>query len=119
MKKTLVIGASINPDRYSFKAIKRLNENYHPVVALGNKPGFIDNIEIKTELGTEDDIHTITMYIGPKRQPDYFNLITNIKPKRIILNPGTENDELVSLAENNNIEVIHACTLVMLNTNQY
>ncbi len=119
MKKTLVIGASAKSERYSHKAVKRLNKNNHPVIALGNRTGFIDNTEIKTEMGTEDDIHTITMYIGPKRQPDYFDLIKSIKPKRIILNPGTENNELVKLAQENNIEVVHGCTLVMLSTNQY
>ncbi len=119
MKKTLVIGASTNPERYAYKAIKRLTENNHEVIALGNKAGKIDHTEIITELDNVEDIHTITMYIGPKRQSDYFGTIEAIKPKRIILNPGTENEEIIKLAEKNGIEVIQGCTLVMLSTKQY
>ncbi|MGQ1785042.1 CoA-binding protein [Saccharicrinis sp. GN24d3] len=118
-KKTLVIGASENPDRYSNKAIKKLNENNHPVIALGLREGNIDDVQITTEVGTEKDIHTITMYVGPKNQPSYFDIIAELKPERIILNPGTENPALEKLAEDNNIEVVHGCTLVMLSTQQY
>ena len=118
-KRTLVIGASENPDRYSNKAIKKLNANNHPVVALGLRKGQVDGVEIVTELGTEEDIHTVTMYVGPKNQPSYFDIIAGLKPQRIILNPGTENPELEKVAEENNIEVLHACTLVMLSTGQY
>ncbi|GAF01533.1 CoA-binding protein [Saccharicrinis fermentans] len=118
-KKTLVIGASENPERYAHKAIKKLNENNHPVVALGLREGHVDGIKINTEVGNIQDIHTITMYVGPKNQPSYFDIITKLKPERIILNPGTENEALEKLAEDHQIEVVHGCTLVMLSTNQY
>ncbi len=118
-KRTLVIGASENPDRYSNKAIKKLNANNHPVIAIGLKEGEVDGIKIKKELGSEQDVHTVTMYVGPKNQSSYFNIIAELKPARIILNPGTENSEIEEMAKANNIEVIHGCTLVMLSTNQY
>lgn len=118
-KKTLVLGASENPDRYSNKAIKRLTENNHPVVAIGNKPGMIDTIPIQTEIDETNDIDTITMYLGAQNQAPYFDIIASIKPNRIIFNPGTENSHLEELAKKNNIEVVHGCTLVMLSTNQY
>ena len=119
MKKTLVIGASENSERYSYKAIKMLNEHKHSVLALGMRIGEVDGIKIQKEIDTKESVHTITMYVGPKNQPSYFDLITQLKPKRLILNPGTENPELEKLAEENNIEVIHGCTLVMLSTDQY
>ncbi len=119
MKKTLVIGASENPERYSYKAIKMLNEHHHPILALGTRTGEVDGIKIQKEIDKNEDVHTVTMYVGPKNQPAYFDLITQLKPKRILLNPGTENPELEKLAQENNIEVVHGCTLVMLSTGQY
>ncbi|SMO90094.1 hypothetical protein SAMN06265379_11315 [Saccharicrinis carchari] len=119
MKKTLVIGASENPERYSHKAIKMLNEHHHSILALGTRTGEVDGIKIQKEIDKNEDVHTITMYVGPRNQPVHYELIKQLKPQRIILNPGTENPELESLAKENNIEVIRACTLVMLSTGQY
>ncbi len=118
-KKTLVIGASENPERYSNKAIKKLAANNHPIVAVGNKNGIVDDIPIVTEVLEIADVDTITLYIGSKHQAKYFDIIEALKPKRIIFNPGTENKELELIAEKNNIEVVHGCTLVMLSTGQY
>ncbi len=118
-KTTLVIGASENPERYSFKAINKLVENKHPVVAIGLRPGNVAGIPIQKELGTKEDIHTVTMYVGPKHQPGYFDIIAELKPQRIILNPGTENPEIEMFAQQHNIDILHACTLVMLSTKQY
>ncbi len=118
-KKTLVIGASENPERYSNKAIKKLAANNHPIVAVGNKNGIVGDIPIQTEVLDTTDIDTVTLYIGAKHQAKYYDIIEALKPQRIIFNPGTENVELERLAERNNIEVVHACTLVMLSTGQY
>ena len=96
-----------------------LNEYQHPVLALGMRSGEVNGIKIQKEIDVSETVHTITMYVGPKNQASYFDIITQLKPKRIILNPGTENPELEKLAEENNIEVIHGCTLVMLRTGQY
>ncbi|WP_075602340.1 CoA-binding protein [Saccharicrinis aurantiacus] len=117
--KTLVIGASPKAERYSNKAIKLLISHGHKVIALGNRAGQIDNTPIVTQLENTTDIDTITMYIGAKHQAQYFDLIKSIQPRRTILNPGTENPELEKFATLENIEIIHACTLVLLSTNQY
>ncbi|MDN3657710.1 CoA-binding protein [Ferruginibacter paludis] len=118
-KKTLVIGASENPARYSYLAVKKLTANEHPVVALGIKKGNIGNIIIETEKKPLDDIDTVTLYINPARQPDYYDYIMSLHPNRIIFNPGTENETLEELAHKNNIATQEACTLVLLSTGQY
>lgn len=118
--KTLVIGASEKAERYSNKAVKSLIAHNHDVIALGNRAGQIEHTPIITQLNNNiSDIDTITMYIGAKHQTQYFDFIKSVKPRRIILNPGTENLELEKLAKQENIEIMHACTLVMLSTNQY
>lgn len=118
-KKTLVLGASDNPSRYSFIAINRLRAHQHPVVAIGNKEGDVAGIHITKDKVTEDGVDTITLYLNPTNQKPYYDYILSLKPKRIIFNPGTENDELIEMAEQNGIEPVIACTLVMLSTGQY
>lgn len=118
-KKTLVIGASTNPQRYSYLAVQRLTANQHPVVALGLKKGSIGNTEIETERKPFEQIDTVTLYVNPLHQKDYYNYILSLQPKRIIFNPGTENDELVEMAHQKGIETMDACTLVLLSTGQY
>ena len=118
-KKTLVIGASENPARYSNLAINRLKNNQHPVVAIGNKKGTVAGITIGTEKIKLDDIDTVTLYLNPALQKEYYDYIISLHPKRIIFNPGTENDELADLALKNNIKPMEACTLVLLSTGQY
>ena len=119
IKKTLVLGASPNPDRYSNLAVKRLRMRGHPVVAVGVKEGSIADVEIQKGQPAENEIDTVTMYLNPLRQKEYYDYIINLKPRRIIFNPGAENSELEELANKNNIEPIEACTLVMLSTGQY
>jgi hypothetical protein len=118
-KKTLVLGASDNEERYSNMAVKKLQVHQHHVVAIGRKNTQINGIEVTKELIAFDGIDTVTLYLNPTAQKEYYNYILSLKPKRIIFNPGTENDELVELAAAQNIETIEACTLVMLNTGQY
>jgi uncharacterized protein len=119
VKKTLVIGASENKERYSNMAVQLLLQYKHPVVAVGAKQGKINNIVINKELVKEPDIDTITLYVNPTIQKSYYTYILSLQPMRIIFNPGTENLELQNLAIANNIETVEACTLVMLKTNQY
>ncbi len=114
-KKTMVIGASPKPERYSYKAVTLLNRYKQPVIALGVRKGNINGIEIIVDKAHFEDIHTVTMYIGPNRQINYYDYILSLKPKRVIFNPGTENPELIELAQENNIETVKNCTLVMLN----
>jgi predicted CoA-binding protein len=118
-KKTLVIGASDNPSRYSFLAINKLRQHQHEVIAIGRKKGTVAGVDITTEMTGFDDIDTVTLYINPQLQEGYYNYILSLKPRRIIFNPGTENNELQQLAEDNGIQTLEACTLVMLSTNQY
>ncbi len=118
-KKTLVLGASANPERYSFLAVERLQAHNHPVSAIGKKEGMIGGTEIITEHPQLQNIDTVTIYLNQLHQKEYYNYILSLKPKRIIFNPGAENEELFQLAINNHIQPIEACTLVMLSTNQY
>jgi uncharacterized protein len=118
-KKTLVLGASENPARYSNLAINRLKNKQHPVVAIGKKAGAVAGITIGTEKIQLDDIDTVTLYLSPQNQKEYYDYIISLHPKRIIFNPGTENDELAELALKNGIIPQEACTLVLLSTGQY
>ncbi len=119
MKKTLVLGASENTERYSNVAVKKLVAHSHPVFAIGKKAGMIGNIPIITEKKIVEDIDTVTLYLNPLHQKPFYDYIIALKPKRIIFNPGTENEELELLAIKNGIKTMEACTLVMLSTSQY
>lgn len=119
MKKTLVLGASPNPSRYSFTAIRQLIANGHEVVPIGVKKGDIDGLSIINGKPELEDIDTITLYLSPRFQKEYYDYIISLNPKRIIFNPGTENLELVQLAKDNGIEAQIACTLVMLSIGNY
>jgi predicted CoA-binding protein len=119
MKKTLVLGASANPARYSNLAINRLVSHGQPVVAIGLKHGVVAGVEIETEKVPFEGIDTITLYLNAKRQQEYYDYIISLQPARVIFNPGTENPEFYQLLQKNKIEVEVACTLVMLGTNQY
>lgn len=118
-KKTLVLGASDNPSRYSYLAIQRLRSHNHPVVAIGRKNTRVDDVIIEKEQKPFDNVDTVTLYLNSKHQKEYYNYILSLTPKRIIFNPGAENDELADLAKKNGIKPIEACTLVMLSTSQY
>ena len=116
----MVIGASENPSRYSNKAIRMLRQYGYEVVAIGNKAGSVENIQIVKEKPDVLDVHTVTMYIGKQHQSEYYAYISSqLKPNRIIFNPGTENSELENLASEAGIEVLHHCTLVMLRTGEF
>ena len=118
-KKTLVIGASENPARYSNLAVKRLTVNNHSVIALGKRTGHIGSIVIETEKKHFDNIDTVTLYLNAVLQREYYDYILSLHPKRIIFNPGAENEELAALAQKNGIVAQEACTLVLLSTGQY
>jgi len=117
--KTLVIGASTNPQRFSYLAIKSLVKHNIDVVAIGLKTGNVDGVEITVDKPVFEDIHTITLYLNAERQKEYFDYMISLKPKRIIFNPGTESGELLKLARANGIEPVFDCTLVMLNNGNY
>lgn len=118
-KKTVVLGASANPGRYSNIAVNKLSAYRHPVVAVGRREGKIGQVDIQAGEPPIDEVDTVTLYLNPTNQKPFYDYILGMKPKRIIFNPGTENDELEKLAEEKGIETLEACTLVMLSTGQY
>ena len=118
-KKTLVLGASENKERISFLAITRLVAQGFPVVAIGKKAGRVNNIEIITEQKHFENIDTVTLYLNPAHQKAYYNYIFSLHPKRIIFNPGAENEELVNMAKQKGVRAMEACTLVLLSTGQF
>ena len=118
-KKTLVLGASNNPNRYSFLAVNKLANNGHSVIPVGIKKGNIQDMEIQNGMPLVEEVDTVSLYLNPGNQVQYYEYILSLKPKRIIFNPGTENESLAEMAEEKGIECLEACTLVMLSTGQY
>ncbi len=119
-KLTVVLGASANPQRYSHLAVQRLTAHGHPVIAIGNRPGEIDGIIIQPAAPpAARGVDTVTLYLNPTHQKEYYDYILTLKPKRLIFNPGAENKELYGLAQANGIEAVEACTLVLLSTGQF
>ena len=119
MKKTVVIGASDNPERYAYKATLALKKNNHEVIPVGIQEGEINGIKIINGKVDILNVDTITLYVGPKNQPFWYEYIIGLQPRRVIFNPGTENPEFEKLLHQNNIETIEACTLVMLSIGNY
>ncbi len=121
MKKTVIIGATTNPGRYAYLAARMLTEYNHEIVPVGIRDGSVFGKEILDifEKPAIKEVHTVTLYIGPQRQPEHYDYILSLKPKRIIFNPGTENNEFIKRAEEQGIETLEACTLVMLRSLQY
>ena len=118
-KKTLILGASENKSRYSNLATNNLVGKGHEVVAIGKRPGQINGVAIETEKLPLTGIDTVTLYLNPTNQKQYYNYILSLQPKRVIFNPGTENDEFEGLLKEKGIKWQEACTLVLLSTGQY
>ena len=118
-KKTLVIGASENRSRYSNLATNNLLGRGHEVVALGKRTGNINGVKIETEKIPLENIDTVTLYLNPNNQKQYYDYILSLQPKRVIFNPGAENEELEELLTSKGIKAQEACTLVLLSTGQY
>src|ERR1700712_1071789 len=117
-KKTVVLGASSNPVRYSYLAVNKLRAFGHPVIAVGKKKEVVNGIDILDTPPAETGVDTVTLYLNPDRQKEYYGYILSLKPKRIIFNPGAENEELEKMAKDNGIKPVEACTLAMLSTGQ-
>jgi predicted CoA-binding protein len=118
-KKTVVIGASDNPARYAYQAVHRLKAHGHEVVPVGIRKGQVAGLDIHTDKPTLEEVDTVTLYVGPQNQPAWYDYILDLKPKRIIFNPGTENMELERRAQQQGIRTEEACTLVMLSIGNY
>lgn len=118
-KKTLVLGASANPSRYSYLAVNLLRAKGHEVVAIGKRQGKVGQVQVETEAKNIDNLDTVTLYLNAGNQKQYYDYIFSMHPKRIIFNPGAENEELSSMARERGILPQDACTLVLLSTGQY
>ncbi len=118
-KTTLVLGASPKPDRYSNLCVRRLVDHGHPVIAVGRRPGMIDRVPITTDVPEGAAVHTVTMYLNEHNQRAWEDRVLALGPRRIIFNPGAENPTFARRAEARGVEVVEACTLVMLSTGEY
>jgi predicted CoA-binding protein len=118
-KKTLVLGASDNPARYSFLAVNNLREHKHEVVAIGKRASMVADIPIQVETSPIQDLDTVSFYLNPENQKNYYNYILDQHPRRVIFNPGAENPEFEKILTEKGIQVMEACTLVLLSTGQY
>lgn len=119
MKKTLIIGASSNTERYSYLAAEKLLAYGHDIELIGKRPDIIFDRTIDTEKKNFEDVDTVTLYISGKFQPEYYEYVVSLKPRRVIFNPGTENPEFEELLIQNDINIEEACTLVLLGSGQY
>lgn len=119
--KTVILGATTNPSRYAYLAAERLEDKGFGFVPLGIKTGSVFGKAILNlrEQPKIANVHTITLYVGPANQPEWIDYLIDLKPQRIIFNPGTENADFASKAKENNIEVVYGCTLVMLGNGLY
>ncbi len=117
--KTVVIGASPNASRYSNRAVNNLLDKNHEVIPLGIREGEIAGLKIITDRPDLQDVHTVTMYVGAKIQPEWYDYIIELNPKRVIFNPGTENSEFENMLSDKGIEVLENCTLVLLSLGHF
>jgi hypothetical protein len=119
IKPTLVIGASTDPTRYSYRAITLLRTYGHPVFGLGRDKGIVSDVELVQDWDPTWKVDTVTLYINPRIQSQYYQRILELQPKRVIFNPGTENSEFNSMLKNKGIGWEEACTLVLLSIGEY
>ncbi|MFN3405875.1 MAG: CoA-binding protein [Cytophagaceae bacterium] len=118
-KKTIVLGATPDSSRFAYKAANMLVKYGHEMVPVGIKKGQVAGVTILNGQPDVPEVDTIALYVGPQNQVNLYDYIIKLKPKRIIFNPGTENDELIDMAKKNNIEPVMGCTLVMLSVGSY
>jgi predicted CoA-binding protein len=118
-KKTVVIGASPNPERYGYIATERLVQHGIETIPIGIKKGQVGELTIINTRPIVSGVDTVTLYLNPKNQEDWYSYIISLKPRRIIFNPGTENPQFEEMANNAGIETTEACTLVLLSTGQF
>ena len=118
-KKTLVLGASANPERYSYLAVHKLREHHHPVIAIGKKNVLVADVPVQTKMLPITDLDTVALYLNPENQKNYYDYILSLHPHRVIFNPGAENPEFEKILTDQKIQTVEACSLVLLGTGQY
>jgi hypothetical protein len=119
VKKTVVIGASPNPERYAYRATMELQRHGHEVIPVGLREGKIGKVEIRTDRPHIDCVDTVSLYVGPRHQDSWIDYIVALKPKRVIFNPGTEYADTVNRLEEEGIKWEESCTLVLLTIGAY
>ena len=119
IKKTLVLGGSSNTARYSFLAINKLREHHHPVLAIGRRAARVADVSVLQEMNPVPELDTVTVYLNQENQKNYYDYVLAQHPRRVIFNPGAENPEFEKILNDNGIEVLEACTLVLLATGQF
>lgn len=117
--KTLVFGATPNPSRYAYKAVRMLKDYGHPAIPVGIRKGEIEGEEILQGTPIVENIDTLTLYVNPDIQRMHYDYFVSLNPRRVIFNPGTENAEFEAICAENGIQTLEACTLVLLSTGQY
>lgn len=100
-------------------AVRKLKYGNVPVVAVGLREGEISGVRIEKPFPKFNEIHTVTLYVGPKNLPAYYDYILGLHPRRVIFNPGTESPEFAAICQEQGIEVVYACTLIMISNNLY
>jgi uncharacterized protein len=118
-RRTLVLGATERQDRYANLAILKLRAHGHEVVAVGARAGRVGDVEIQTSIPAGVEIHTVTLYMNPHNQQPWVKAILDLRPVRILFNPGTEHPALAAEAERLGIEPVVGCTLVMLSVGTF
>lgn len=118
-KKTLVLGGSSNPARYSYLAINKLREHHHPVFAIGKRPAQVADVDVMQEMKPVPGLDTVSIYLNAGNQKNYYDFILAQQPRRVIFNPGAENPEFQKILSDHGIQVLEACTLVLLSTGQF
>ncbi len=118
-KKTVVLGATDNPDRFAYRAAHSLVKYGHSIEPVGIKQGIVAGKEIINDKRQINDVDTVTLYVGTRNLPEWYDYILGLQPRRIIFNPGTENEELMRRAQEKGIQTVEGCTLVMLSAGMY
>lgn len=119
-QRVAVLGASKKRDRYSNQAIRMLREYDHEVIPVNPREQEIEDLPVVADISQiKQPIDSLTVYLNPKISAGMAEKITALNPGRVILNPGAESPELEKRLDDHDIPYLHACTLVMLRTNQF
>ena len=116
----VVLGASDKEDKFSNKALKLLKSRNYRIIPVNPQLDFIEGIPVVKKLSDiKEDVHTLTVYVGPGRSEAMIDDIIRLKPERVILNPGTESEKLKNALDNASVRYLEACTIILTNTGQF
>ncbi|MCF8331353.1 MAG: CoA-binding protein [Bacteroidales bacterium] len=118
-KKTMVLGVSPDPSKRAYKVCQKLLQKGHSIRPVGIREGNVENTPIITHETNPEPVHTVVIYLRAERQKNWIPYIMASTPKRIIFNPGAENEELIDKAKTKGIEILYECTILMLSSNRF